>query len=39
VETEIQAAEAERLGCTHLQGWLLGRPLAVDAAGALLSGP
>jgi len=39
VETEIQAAEAERLGCTHLQGWLLGRPLLADAAGALLSGP
>jgi diguanylate cyclase (GGDEF)-like protein/PAS domain S-box-containing protein len=39
VETEIQAAEAERLGCTHLQGWLLGRPLAVDAAAALLSAP
>ncbi|HEY9105084.1 MAG TPA: bifunctional diguanylate cyclase/phosphodiesterase [Roseateles sp.] len=39
VETEVQAAEAERLGCTHLQGWLLGRPLLADAAGALLSGP
>ncbi|MFG6429947.1 putative bifunctional diguanylate cyclase/phosphodiesterase [Roseateles sp. LYH14W] len=36
VETEAQAGEAERLGCTHLQGWLLGRPLAADAAGALL---
>jgi diguanylate cyclase (GGDEF)-like protein/PAS domain S-box-containing protein len=39
VETEAQAAEAERLGCTHLQGWLLGRPLAADVAGALLSAP
>lgn len=39
VETEAQAAEAERLGCTHLQGWLLARALAPDAAGALLSAP
>lgn len=39
VETEAQAAEVERLGCTHLQGWLLGRPLRVEAAGALLSAP
>jgi EAL domain-containing protein (putative c-di-GMP-specific phosphodiesterase class I) len=39
VETESQAAEAERLGCTHLQGYLLSRPLPADAAGALLSAP
>ncbi|MBI3350658.1 MAG: EAL domain-containing protein [Burkholderiales bacterium] len=39
VETEVQAAEVERLGCTHLQGWLLGRPLAADVAGALLGVP
>ena len=37
VETEVQAAEVERLGCTHLQGWLLSRPLLADAAGALLA--
>ncbi|MDR7335216.1 bifunctional diguanylate cyclase/phosphodiesterase [Roseateles asaccharophilus] len=37
VETEEQAAEVERLGCTHLQGWLLGRPLRVEAAEALLT--
>ena len=37
VETEAQAAEVERLGCTHLQGWLLSRPLRVDAAGTLLA--
>ncbi|MFG6464448.1 putative bifunctional diguanylate cyclase/phosphodiesterase [Roseateles sp. DXS20W] len=37
VETEAQAAEVERLGCTHLQGWLLSRPLLPDAAGALLA--
>ncbi|NCT84313.1 MAG: EAL domain-containing protein [Comamonadaceae bacterium] len=36
VETEAQAAEVERLGCTQLQGWLLSRPLQVEAAGALL---
>lgn len=39
VETEVQAAAVEGLGCTHLQGWLLGRPLRVEAAGALLSAP
>lgn len=39
VETEAQAAEVERLGCTHLQGWLLSRALSADAAGALLSAP
>lgn len=37
VETEAQAAEAEALGCSHLQGWLLSHPLTADAAGALLS--
>lgn len=37
VETEAQAAEVERLGCTHLQGWLLSKPLPVDTAGALLA--
>jgi diguanylate cyclase (GGDEF)-like protein len=36
VETEVQAAAVEALGCTHLQGWLLSRPLLPDAAGALL---
>ncbi len=39
VETEVQAAEVERLGCTHLQGWLLSRPLLADAATQLLSAP
>ncbi len=37
VETEAQAAEVERLGCTHLQGWLLSHPLLPDAASALLA--
>jgi len=36
VETEAQAIEVERLGCTHLQGWLLSQPLLAEAAGALL---
>lgn len=39
VETESQAAEVEGLGCTHLQGWLLSRPLGPDAAAGLLSAP
>ncbi len=39
VETEVQAAESERLGCTHLQGFLLSRPLSASAAQALLTGP
>ena len=39
VETEVQAAAVESLGCTHLQGWLLSRPLLPDAAAALLSAP
>lgn len=36
VETEAQAIEVEALGCTHLQGWLLSKPLLADAAGELL---
>ena len=39
VETEAQAVEVESLGCTHLQGWLLARPLPSAAAGALLASP
>jgi len=39
VETELQAAEVESLGCTHLQGWLLSKPLIADKAGELLAGP
>lgn len=38
VETEQQAAEVEGLGCTHIQGWLLSKPLLAEAAGALLRG-
>ncbi|WP_269630698.1 putative bifunctional diguanylate cyclase/phosphodiesterase [Pelomonas sp. BJYL3] len=36
VETEEQADALERLGATHLQGYLLGRPLEPAAATALL---
>ncbi len=39
VETEAQAAEVERLGCTHLQGWLLSQPLEPETAAKLLSEP
>lgn len=39
VETDVQAAEVERLGSTHLQGWLLSRPLLAGAATRLLSAP
>ena len=37
VETELQAGAAERLGCTQLQGYLLGRPLGAEQASALLA--
>lgn len=36
VETEAQAQAAEQLGCTHLQGYHLGRPMAAEAAARLL---
>ncbi|MFG6468122.1 putative bifunctional diguanylate cyclase/phosphodiesterase [Roseateles sp. BYS87W] len=36
VETADQAAEVERLGCTHLQGWLLSHPMAAADAERLL---
>lgn len=39
VETQRQAEEVERLGCTHLQGWLLSRAVAPEAAAAMLSAP
>ncbi len=39
VETEAQAGGAEAQGCTHLQGYLLARPMAADLAGALLAEP
>jgi len=32
IETEVQARELERLGCTHAQGYFFSRPLAETAA-------
>jgi len=32
IESDVQARELERLGCTHAQGYLFSRPLARDAA-------
>ena len=37
VETEAQALAAEALGCTHLQGYHLGRPMSAERAGDLLA--
>jgi len=36
VETEVQATELERLGCTHAQGFLFSRPLSAPAVEELL---
>jgi diguanylate cyclase (GGDEF)-like protein/PAS domain S-box-containing protein len=36
IETEIQARELERLGCTHAQGFLFSRPLPLAAAEEML---
>jgi diguanylate cyclase (GGDEF)-like protein/PAS domain S-box-containing protein len=36
IESEVQARELERLGCTHAQGYLFSRPLAPAAAEALI---
>ena len=36
VETEEQARSAESLGCTQLQGYLLGRPMPAEGIEALL---
>ena len=38
IETELQARELERLGCTHAQGYLFSRPLSLKAAEELISG-
>jgi diguanylate cyclase (GGDEF)-like protein/PAS domain S-box-containing protein len=32
IESEVQARELERLGCTHAQGYLFSRPLSKQAA-------
>jgi diguanylate cyclase (GGDEF)-like protein/PAS domain S-box-containing protein len=36
IESEVQARELERLGCTHAQGFLFSRPLSTQAAEALV---
>jgi diguanylate cyclase (GGDEF)-like protein/PAS domain S-box-containing protein len=37
IESDDQARELERLGCTHAQGYLFSRPLSSRAAEALLA--
>jgi diguanylate cyclase (GGDEF)-like protein/PAS domain S-box-containing protein len=37
IESDRQAHELERLGCTHAQGFLFSRPLSTDAAEAMLA--
>jgi diguanylate cyclase (GGDEF)-like protein/PAS domain S-box-containing protein len=36
IESDVQARELERLGCTHAQGFLFSRPLSTRSAEALL---
>lgn len=36
IETDLQARELERLGCTHAQGFLFSRPLPLKAAEEML---
>ena len=36
IESEVQARELERLGCTHAQGYLFSRPLSTHSAEELL---
>ena len=36
IESDVQARELERLGCTHAQGFLFSRPLSSRAAEELL---
>jgi diguanylate cyclase (GGDEF)-like protein/PAS domain S-box-containing protein len=36
IESDVQARELERLGCTHAQGFLFSRPLTVEQAEHLL---
>jgi len=37
IESEVQARELERLGCTHAQGFLFSRPLSMQSAEELIS--
>jgi diguanylate cyclase (GGDEF)-like protein/PAS domain S-box-containing protein len=36
IESDVQARELERLGCTHAQGYFFSRPLSVQSAEDLL---
>jgi diguanylate cyclase (GGDEF)-like protein/PAS domain S-box-containing protein len=36
IESEVQARELERLGCTHAQGFLFSRPLSMQRAEELI---
>ena len=36
IESDVQARELERLGCTHAQGYLFSRPLTVEDAEGVL---
>ena len=36
IETEMQARELERLGCTHAQGFLFARPMSTQAVESML---
>ena len=36
IESDVQARELERLGCTHAQGYLFSRPLSIQAVEELL---
>ena len=36
IESDVQARELERLGCTHAQGFLFSRPLSTQSAEELL---
>jgi diguanylate cyclase (GGDEF)-like protein/PAS domain S-box-containing protein len=38
IESDVQAHELERLGCTHAQGFLFSRPLSIGAVEELLIG-
>ena len=37
IETDVQARELERLGCTHAQGYLFSRPLSEQAAEQVIA--
>jgi EAL domain-containing protein (putative c-di-GMP-specific phosphodiesterase class I) len=37
VESDVQARELERLGCTHAQGYLFSRPLSATAAEEVIA--